>query len=320
MYRASATRFGLVADSGALERCGGRDALATALVAQLGRDALAPPSAADVVFYVEPGEGEPGSGHVRILSKTVEGAVLGERELPFSEGDCARSLERLAVVLAVLIGSESESAAAPPEGPMPTREKPEPEPFRTAPSPERVKPTPPRPRARVDLAPVVEVALGSGILPGGALGAQGGLFVDVLRLPFRALVRVAYWPPVRTGPAEVDRLGASVLGCARVIRRARLAIELCGGFDAARIAADSTTLTHGAQIGVVLDVPLEGRARFAFAPARWLTVEPVFAIQGAWVLRRDRFAYTDLRGQEQVLLRPSAAAVQASAGVELSFR
>lgn len=332
-------RFSLtLRDASPLDACGGAPALIDAVHQRLHRAALGPASEADIALGVEVDTG----WRAHIVEHDRAGAALGGRDVPLSPGDCPKSLDTLAVVLAIMIGPEravaiAESAAvaaSPTPGPGKEEKAPEPRHEGKPALPPPAKPALPRaplpspvvrfdePPLRWRLSPVAELAGGTGVLPHLAFGIQGGV---VVRPPIQSvffIVRGSYWPSRSTDTAavaEVDRAGGALLTCAALLRALPTSLAACGGIDGGRLHSTSSVLTRASESALLLDVFAEGRLGYRVAASENLLIEPVVAAQVAAVLRRDRFTYRDRTGQELILLQPAPAAFQATFGVAVHF-
>jgi hypothetical protein len=320
-------RFSLsVGEGGRLDACGGATAVRSAVEARLRRAAFANGDPADIALHVE----VDAAWRAHIVERDRDGAELGRRDVPLAAGDCGKSVDTLAVVLAIMIGPPrtiTDETAPPPPEPAPEAATPPP-----IPPPKPVAPpsVPPRsllsrldegpPRWRI--SPVVEFAGGTGVLPELSFGVQGGVIV---RPPVRRLslmARGAYWPARSTetaAAAEVDRASGALLSCFSLLPSIPSSFAACGGVEAGRLHSTSIVLTRASETAVFLDVFVEGRLGYRFARAGDFIIEPVLAAQIAAVLRRDRFTYRDRAGQERTLLQPAPVAFQASLGLAVHF-
>lgn len=306
-----------------LESCGGRAALERAVEERLHRSVFAPKAEADITFEVTL-EAARGSSYVaHIVEREHDGTELGRRDVTIEATSCEKGIDTLAVVLGIMIGPArtKQALAVIPDPSLP------PPPPPVPPPPPPPPPSPPRTDEppRWDVAPSAEVAFGTGVLPGFALGVQLGAVVAVPLPRLTFLARMHYWPSRSTGTtaaAEVERLGGSVAGCYRLVRTGMAALDTCVGFDAARLHSSSIDLTRGSESGAIIDVLAEARFGVRFPTAekgRGLVLEPVVAAQVAGMLRRDRFTYRDRTLQERTLLQPAPVAFQASLGIAVHF-
>lgn len=322
--------LGSSADGGTpLDECGGRVALERAVEERLHRTVFAPAGEADIAFDVtlERARADGSSYEAHIVERERDGAELGRRDVTIEAARCEKGIETLAVVLAIMIGPPrtKEAPVSPPAPPAPPVTPPAPAPT----PPPRAEPPPPPPREeekrRWRVAPTIEMAFGTGVLPDLAWGFQVGAVVAVPVPRLSLLARAHYWPPRSTGTiafAEVDRLGGSIAGCYGVVRSGMAALDGCIGFDAARLHTSSTDLTRESETGALFDVFAEARFGYRFPTSRGaggLVLEPLVSAQIAGILRRDRFTYRDRTAQERTLLQPAPAAFQAGFGVALHF-
>lgn len=172
------------------------------------------------------------------------------------------------------------------------------------------------------MAPVVEVALGTGVLPGVAWGFGAGAVIAPPVPRLFVLVRGEYWPPQRTGTrpsAEIDRLGGALAGCIELVRGADTTLSTCAGVDAGRLTAQSSSLSRASESTFLVSVLAEARFGYRLRTRGKIEVEPFLAAQIAALLKRDRFTYRDQSGSEQTLLQPAPIAVQTSLGVAVHF-
>jgi hypothetical protein len=252
-----------------------------------------------------------------IVERDRTDAELGRREVPLPSGECAKALDTLAVVLAIMIGPERKTFEPPPNAVEAPPVEPPPTPPR-----KREEPAPPKPKksppAHWAIAPVAEVAVGTGVLPGVAWAIQGSAVITTPVRRLHAIARAEYWPvqytPTRP-TAEVTRFGGALLGCARLVSE----LSLCGGFDAGRLATESASFTRSSNATAVVGVLAEARFGYRFAGPGGTSVEPILAAQISAIVRRDRFTYRDEAGRELTLLRPAPLAIQASIGVAVHF-
>ena len=167
-----------VAEPDPLAGCGGTPALRQAVEQRLRRPVWTEEEPADIALEVEveanAGATEPGAERVaHIVQRDRDGTELGRRDVPIPGDDCAKSLETLAVVLAIMIGPPRMIVEAGPPGPPPPPPPPRPKPRRR-----RTHPVAPRPAGRWTLGAVVEGAAGTGVLPGLAFGLSAGAMVQ----------------------------------------------------------------------------------------------------------------------------------------------
>lgn len=327
-------RFSLAASESPLDACGGADALARWVDERLRRSVFTHDGTSDVTIAIapEPEASDSAEWRARIVATDRAGVELGRREVPLPSADCAKAIETLAVVLAIMIGpprttTEPLPGPAPAEGPVPPSTAPAPAPAQPpAPRRERASDAAPSSRptvaARWTASPLVEIAGGTGILPGVAWGIGAGAIVrpPVDRVSF--LPRMAYWPPHATGtqpPADVDRVGGALLGCYDLLRGPNLTLAGCGGVDVGRVQARSEDLTQTAKSSLILGALGEIRLGHRIELGPGVTLEPGIAGQASSVLRRDRFTYRGLAGQELTLLLPAPVAWQTSVGAAVHF-
>ncbi|MBX3187279.1 MAG: hypothetical protein KF819_09695 [Labilithrix sp.] len=297
-------RFGLTStapSNAPLVACGGDDALRRAVEERLRRPVFG--EDADYTFTLEL---EEGGARARIVGRDRAGAELGRRDVPMPVGDCAKTIDTLAVVLAIMIGAPRTIVVpVAPSAPPPATSAPQPAPR----------------RERWSAGPTAGFVVGAGILPGASWGIEGGALVRT-SVPWASfLVRGAYWPRRPTGErrlAVVDRLSFAALGCAEVLRPGPFAVDLCAGADVGRLHANTSSLTRASQSTLLLDAILEGRVAYRFE-RRGVTVEPALAVQIAALLQRDRFTYRDVDGRQLILLQPAPVAFQASFGAGVHF-
>lgn len=312
-----------VAEADPLASCGGAPALRQEVEQRLRRPVWTEEGPADIALEVEvepsAGATEPGAERVaHIVQRDRDGTELGRRDVPIPGDDCAKALETLAVVLAIMIGPPRTIVeAAPPPAPPPPPPRPRPRPRRR-----RTHPVAPRPAGRWTLGALVEGAAGTGVLPGLAFGLSAGAMVQPPRSRLSVIGRAQLWPSRSTGgppTAEVSRLSGSLLVCYDLIRDAPLLLLGCGGADAGQVRARSVELTRGSETAPLLDVFAEGRLGYRSQGRGPLAVEPFLAAQVAALLRRDRFTYRDESGRELVLLQPAPVAFQLAVGVAVHF-
>jgi|GEM_PF-2322299 len=324
----------VVGDAPELAPCGGADALRRAVEERLARQVFVDQESADVVLEVEVGteaRGDVAAGGgrargrlvARIVERDARGEVLGRRDLAVDADECRKRLDTIAVVLAIMIGpprTTRDQTEKVPAGGNPG------DPNALPPPPAETTSAPPAAPPRVwRVAPVAELAGGSGVLPGFAWGLQLGAVVEPPLPRASVIVRALYWPPRSTGTiarADVDRLGGSLLLCADVLRptdRQGPRAAACAGADAARLHATTANFTRASETGFLLDVLAEMRLGYGLRASRGLVLEPVFAAQVSAALRRDRFTYRDGTAVVRTLLEPAPVAFQASLGLVVHF-
>lgn len=301
-----------------LAECGGEAAIELAVEERVRRRIFFADELADITLSIA--FARDGSRAI-IVESTRLGVELGRREVPLPPNDCAKSLETIAVVLAIMVGPERKTTEPPPGAPA---EMPE----AVVPPPPPQKKESPRPKKKEEpahwtLAPLAEVMVGTGVMPGVAWGIDAGVVVGTPVRRLFAIARAEYWPvqytPTRP-TAEVTRLGGALLGCAELIRAGATGLSLCGGIDAGRLATESTSFSRTSNATLVLGVLAEARFGYRFGrPLGPFVFEPVLAAQVSAILRRDRFTYRDEAGRELTLLKPAPLAIQASIGVALHF-
>ncbi|MEA2748196.1 MAG: hypothetical protein QOI41_2339 [Myxococcales bacterium] len=325
-------RFALaLAAASPLDACGGAPALSDAVDVRLHRSAFTAADDADMTLSVE----VDAAWRAHIVEKDRAGVELGRRDVPLSTGDCAKSLDTLAVVLAIIIGPPRNVAnapdATPPVAPVVVPERravvgqPPPTPLPPAAPPASPGPSP---LASFDDArrwrasPVVEMVGGTGVLPHLSFGVQGGIMVRPPVRPLFFVARGSYWPARSTetaAAAKVDRAGAALLSCVSLLRHVPTSLSACGGLDGGLLHSTSIALTRTSETAVFFDAFVEARVGYRIPGAGDFIIEPLFAAQIAAVLRRDRFTFRDRDGRELTLLQPAPAAFQASIGVAVHF-
>lgn len=320
--------FSLSIDESPLERCGGAKTLASVVEERLHRSVFVGDDVADITIAITSDLGgtsaDDPTWRARIVEKDRTGTELGRREVPLPATDCAKALDTLGVVLAIMIGPartttdppwraapETEAEAMPIPPPLP-EERPRP----------RREP-PPRPEPlHWTAAPLAGVTGGTGILPGLAFGVEAGALVRPPVPRVAMVVRAAYWFEVTTPtlpPAEVDRIAFALLGCYELIRHGGLGIFGCGGAEGSRIAARSADLTIPSKSTVAAAILGEARLGYRLPLQNRVFLEPYLAPQASAVVRRDRFTYRDPSGRERTLLLPAPAAFQTTFGVAVHF-
>lgn len=319
--------FFLRADAPLLEGCGGADALGRAVEERLHRSVFVREDEADIEIAITI-ESRPNerSGHALIIERDRSGSELGRRDVPVANDDCTKSLDTLAVVLAIMVGS-TRTTTEPPRHPEPARAAPPPAPRRPSTAADRAPPKPPPRPLRWQAAPLAGVVVGSGIMPGVAWGLTAGVVITPPIDRFSAIARGSYWPPQSTGtrlPANVDRIGAAILGCYELVRspetsREALGVAACGGIDVSRLAARSADLTRPTNSSAVAGLLGEVRLGYRLPLGENLVVEPAIAVQVSFVGKRDRFTYRDVTGRELTLLQPAFVAAEAGFGVVVHF-
>lgn len=311
-----------------LGACGGEEAVKASVEKRLGRRVFTDRESADSTLVVGIERAPSGSDwHAHISEQDRSGRDLGHRHVAVHAEECAKGVEAIAVILAIMIGPPRVVPAAV----TPTTTPPAPPPRATEP-PYTAQPTPlpkdelPR-REPWRFAPVAEISAGSGVLPGLSWGVNGGVFVEP---PFRHLVffmlRGHYAPPRSTGTepdAHFDRLSATFFGCHEFLQNQShgrpLALAGCAGVELGRLHGEAPSLSIGAKSSLLLDLPVEGRLSFPLHPSRHLSLEPVVFAQAAAILRRDRFTYQDRAGVERTLHRAAPVAVQGGIGLAVHF-
>ncbi len=315
--------FSLAMDENPLGQCGGKDALIAAVEERLHRSVFTGDNASDITIAItsEPPEG--GTFRVHILAMDRLGSELGRRDVPLSSTDCAKAQGALAVVLAIMVGPP-RTTTEPPWHPSPRAPEPPPEP---APAPPRKRPSkprlPPSPERLVwSASPLVGMTGGTGVLPQFAFGLEAGAIV---RPPVRNvsfIPRAAYWFARETPtvpPANVDRIGGSIVGCYDLARSGDLRIAGCAGAGVTRIEARSTSFTIPVTRSIAVSGLGEVRVGYRVPVGGHVILEPYIAPQVELVLKRDRFTYRDVSGSERTLLFPAPAAFQAGIGVAIHF-
>ncbi len=330
--------FSLALNESPLDRCGGLKSLEGAVEERLRRVVFTGEDSSDITFAIaaERGDGTDASWRAQIVERNRAGEALGRRDVPLPLADCSKALDTLAVVLAIMIGpprmtTDPPRRAEPAEPPPSNDVSPSPSPPESAadrPSPPTARPSPshPSPELRWSASPLAGVTGGTGVLPGVAWGIEAGVLVHPPIHRLSAIARATYWPgqatPTRP-PAEVNRIGAALLGCYELIRATASATPLtwtaCAGGDVSRIEAESSGLTTARKSS--LSAALLGEIRIGYrspVPGN-VVVEPFLAVQASAVVRRDRFTYRDAAGRERTLLQPAPGAVQGTFGVAVHF-
>jgi hypothetical protein len=301
-----------------LSECGGDEAIELAVEERVRRRVFVAPELSDITLSIA--FAADGSRAI-IVESSRAGVELGRRDVPLPANDCAKSLETIAVVLAIMIGPERKTTEPPPGVPaeLPPAETPPPPQKKEAPRPPPKKSAPP---ARWTASPLAELMVGTGIQPGVGWGIGAGVVVGLPVPRLFAIARAHYWPiqytPTRP-TAEVTRLGGALLGCGELFRGGPTVLSLCGGFDAARLATESTSFSRTSNATLVLGVLAEARFGYRFERGREFVIEPVLAAQVSAIIKRDRFTYRDEAGRELTLLKPAPLAIQASIGIALHF-
>lgn len=302
-----------------LAECGGDAAIELAVEERVRRRVFVAPELADITLSIAfAGDGS----RATIVESSRASVELGRREVPLPANDCAKSLETIAVVLAIMIGPERKTTEPPPgvpaELPPPEVPAPPPQKKKEEPPPKKVEPP-----AHWTVAPLAEVAVGTGVLPGVAWAIEAGVVIGTPVKRLFMIARAEYWPiqytPTRP-TAEVTRLGGAVLGCGELVHTGPNALSLCAGFDGGLLRTESTAFTRTSNATAVLGALAEVRFGFRFErPLGPFVVEPVLAAQVSAILKRDRFTYRDEAGRQLTLLRPAPLALQGSLGVVLHF-
>jgi len=326
-------RFALVLGEprAALETCGGLAMLEEGVERRLERDALTSEDTADgsLVVTIDP---RPGSQwQVHIVERDASGAETGQRDVLIDAEDCAKGVETLAVVLAIMIGPPRSLPGPPPGLPPPPPpapvEKSEPPPARPrAPeAPPAAKAEAARPAARWSASPVVGLSAGSGILPGISWGIEGGVLVHPPLHRISFIARAEVWPSRAAGTqpeVRLDRLSLSLLACHRTVRRSAATLDLCTGVDGGWLEASAPAIRGVSRSATraLVDVPLEARLAFAvLRPSRRIRIEPFAAAQLAVLVLRDRFVVRDRLDREVTLHRSAPIALTATLGLAVHF-
>lgn len=303
-----------------LAECGGEAAIELAVEQRVRRRVFFTPELSDITLTIA--FAADGTRAI-IVESTRVGVELGRRDVPLPPNDCARSLETIAVVLAIMIGPERKTTEPPPGVPaeLSPPEQPPPPQKKETPRPPHEKRT--HEAAHWTAAPLADVMVGTGVMPGVAWGIDVGVVIGTPVRRLFAIARAELWPvqytPTRP-TAEVTRMGGAVLGCAELVRAGATGLSLCGGFDAGRLATESTSFSRTSNATAVLGVLAEARFGYRFGrPLGPFVAEPVLAAQVSAILRRDRFTYRDEAGRELTLLKPAPLAIQGSFGVALHF-
>jgi hypothetical protein len=321
--------FSLALDDTPLERCGGSAALAGAVEERLQRPAFTSAASADIAFAIHASQrGVETSWSAEIVEHDRSGVELGRRDVPLPTADCVKARDTLAVVLAIMIGPARTTTDPPWEAePMPSPElvaPTPPPPLPTPPADRRPTPkggTPPEP-LRWRVSSLAGFAVGSGVLPGAAWGAEIGVLV---RPPIRRLSilgRASYWPDRTTPtqpPAEIDRIGGALLGCYDLVRSGSFLTMGCAGADLSRIHARSADLTRSSESSALLAVLGEVRFGYRVVVGDSIALEPFIAPQISVLFVRDRYTYRDPTGRERILLLPAPIAFQGGFGVAVHF-
>ena len=306
--------------------CGDESQLARLIEERLARPVFVEDTEeADVVLSIRKGAGE----EVVIVASDHDGHELGRRNITLGgaakEEGCPKTLDTLAVVLAILVGPERMTSAPPrppsikPEAPV-AQKRDQPPPAVVAKSEEPL---------RWLVSPMVGGSLGTGVLPGLAWSIEAGAIVRPPLKDISLIARAYYWPAQSTGtppPADVDRVGGSLFGCLELFHmapRTGLGLAGCTGIDVSRIEATSKDLTRASDTSVVVALGLEVRVGYRIALNRGASVslEPFVAPQISAILRRDRFTYRDPNDptRELTLLQPSVVAFSGAFGLALHF-
>jgi len=327
-------RFALVLGEprAALEACGGLTMLEEGVERRLERDALTSEETADGSLVVT-SDPRPGSQwQVHIVERDASGAETGQRDVLIDAADCAKGVETLAVVLAIMIGPPRSLPGAPPglppppPPPAPVQEsKPPPTRPRAPEAPLAAKTEAAHPAARWSASPVVGLSAGSGILPGISWGIEGGVLVHppVRRISF--IARGEVWPSRAAGTqpeVRLDRLSLSLLACHRTVRRSAATLDLCTGVDGGWLEASAPAIRGVSRSATraLVDVPFEARWAFALShPSRRIRIEPFAAAQLAVLVLRDRFVVRDRLDREVTLHRSAPIALTATLGLAVQF-
>ncbi len=324
--------YSLTLDEGPLDRCGGEPALVGAVTERLRREAFTSDDASDITIAVTStwalASSAPSTWRAQIVAKDRTDTELGRRDVPLPANDCAKALDTLAVVLAIMIGPTRTTTSPPWHAQLEPREPREPEPAALPPAADRRRPRPrrklppPAEPLRWSASPLAGVVGGTGVLPGVSFGAEAGALVRPPVHRLAMIARAVYWFEVATPtlpPAEVDRIGFSILGCYELIHGAALGLMGCGGAEGSRIAARSSDFTVPSKSTVAAAILGGVRLGYRVGVRNQLLVEPFLAPEVSALLRRDRFTYRDPSGRERTLLLPAPAAFQATFGVAVHF-
>lgn len=304
--RADVVTFSLSGDAG---KCADNATLRAAVEQRLQRTVFAEPADQRITIELERGE-------AHIVETDRHGREVGRRDVPLPEDDCPKTIDTLAVVLAIMIGPPRPKE----DEEVPLRSPPA---IATIPARERKPPRPPpRPPPRWSVSPSAAFVVGGGILPEVAWGIEAGAIVRPPAPSFFLFARGAYWPPRATGTSvsgEITRLSFAMLGCVEPFRSGEASFALCGGADVGRLHAETPSLTRSSESTLLLDLLAEARFGYRIESGGALAIEPALGLQVAALLRRDRFTYRDAGGRELTLLQPAPVAVQGSFGVTVHF-
>lgn len=323
----------LVGEDNPIAKCGGGKALEGAIEQRLHRSIFTDADVADSTLVVRAEANDRGDqwrAHISELARDSQ--ELGQRDVTVRADDCAKGIDTLSVVLAIMVGpprtvpgTTEPSAPAPTPAPAPEPSPPIPQ---TSVQPARARepsqtPASAQSRPAWHLSPLLDFTAGTGVLPGLSWALQGGVVVEPPTHAVYFIGRGAYWPArsVNTQPGgDFDRLSVALLACHEFIPRKPASFALCTGLDGGRLHADAPNLTAGTDVSrLLLDIPLEGRVGFHLGKLGKLDLEPFVAAQIAANLRRDRFLYRDPSGEQLTLLRPSLISAQGSIGLVVHF-
>jgi hypothetical protein len=309
-----------------LDECGGTRGVEAAVEQRLHRQTFTDPATADVMLIVGL-EARPGTREwsVNIVERDQSGTELGHRDVAIRADDCARGLETLAVLLAIMVGSP-RLIPTPVAVPQP---EPEPEPVPPAallaPHMRTVDAAPRRASvARWTASPLTELSFGAGVLPAISWGLGAGVAIEPPVHNLFFLARAKYWPSQSTNgrpEGRFDELSGTLLVC-RALRGTGgpSSFSLCAGIDAGFIHAQATDLDGPASGDrAIVEVPVEARLALHFGRGSSLALEPFAAAQVAASLLRVRFTYDDRAHHEVTLHEVSPLTAEGSIGLGVRF-
>ena len=294
------------------DRCISREELARETEGVLRRSAFSGDGPAIVRVRGGVGRDARGRWAATLALETPDGRSLGTRELTADGSDCRALDESLSVVLSLMVDIDKARLEIGARGPGPAAAPPPAAPPPALASP---APGPPAAVASVDAAaeaPAVqarwgwEVAagatLGSGLLPGQALGGQAALALRPPRFPLFEIYG-GVWTASALGGGFDVKMRALVLGAAVCpVRRASawFEIEGCAGAEGGQSADRPLRFSLPEQTGPMAEVLAGPRLRARFGGG-WQARLGVYAVMA--VIRTRLVEVTG--GAEQVIFQSS---------------
>jgi hypothetical protein len=296
--------------SDAAESCVDAAGLASGVEARLHRTVFGPRAGADVVVQVRLTRREDGPWLAQIELRSVDGQLVGTRELVTAAEHCSALDEslNLAIALMVDLSVDELPVPAPPVRQVVRPRTPIELPRRTH---------APREPWRLRTAALGTVAIG--LLPGPAPGVRGSVGVEPPTFWLTEL-DVTWWPAQEDSSGdEGARATFLTLGaylCPVGVGTRTTHVSLCFGQEVGRLSVggfgfdrndDRTRLTY--------DIGLRARASQRVVGALALFV----GVQGLVPLSRDRFVADEANGARRQVFRRPFLAGAAEVGIGLDF-